>query len=595
MTNKLLSVGIYILIVEMMERLTYYTFSGSQRNNLEQQFGYSTAQAVSIHAVFGVLSYVTVFIGGFLADAYLGRYKTIVVFVSCYCIGVTMCSIASHPNIVNADLYLVGIMFFMALGAGGMKPNISNFGGDQYDPLIPKEKIAQEKFFNYFYMMINVGAAVAFGCLTTVATGGSASLPGQAGNNSIPKEYGYFAAYMIAAGCMFVALIIFLIGTPKYHKVTPSGNSMGGAISFLGRGAATSTRGKIAVAGWILIFTFLLITIINAFLKAKKIVAFAYVNLALTVAAVVCLCVGHFNNDWIASQVDNANGWLRADEATALFSAVPIILCTDIFFMFTYQLMDSYIPVQTCHMNLNVGGGQLNGTFMTLTNCAAIVIATPLLNELWWPFLGRMMGRTVNRRIKLVFGFGFAACAMIFAAAMEYVRRGADFLPALPENISNCAGSEEDPVYMSNISAFIMFIPFALVGMAEICINPTLLHFAFSQCPPRTRSLAQAFNLFCSGGVSNAIVSTVTLFMADFLPDNLNHGGHIEYFYFVALGNIAIGLPIVLYLDMNFVDKTYDDDHWEEPIEDKAGDDTVQTINSNAISGMVDGKKDTTS
>lgn len=125
---------------------------------MERQFGYPTSQAIAIHAVFGVLSYVTVFIGGFLADSFFGRFKTIALFVVCYCVGVTMCSVASHPNVINKELYMAGIMFFMALGAGGMKPNISNFGGDQYDVRIPKEKADQEKFFSYFYMMINVGA-----------------------------------------------------------------------------------------------------------------------------------------------------------------------------------------------------------------------------------------------------------------------------------------------------------------------------------------------------------------------------------------------------------------------------------------------------
>lgn len=101
MTNKLWTVGIFILIVELMERLTYYTFAGSERNNLERQFGYSTAQAVAIRAVFGVLSYVTAFIGGFVADTLVGRYKAIFGFVVCYVIGVLMCSVSVHPSVIN--------------------------------------------------------------------------------------------------------------------------------------------------------------------------------------------------------------------------------------------------------------------------------------------------------------------------------------------------------------------------------------------------------------------------------------------------------------------------------------------------------------
>eukprot|EP00123_Amoebidium_parasiticum_P016404 comp23412_c0_seq3/m.38911 comp23412_c0_seq3/g.38911 ORF comp23412_c0_seq3/g.38911 comp23412_c0_seq3/m.38911 type:complete len:237 (-) comp23412_c0_seq3:1132-1842(-) len=231
--SKLVTVGSFILIVELMERLTYYTFAGSERNNLERQFGYSTAEAVAIRSVFGVLSYVTGFFGAFIADTLLGRFKTIAVFIACYCIGVTMCSTAVHPNVLSAPAYLAGIMFFMALGAGGMKPNISNFGGDQYDPKIPKEKKEQELFFSLFYAAVNAGSAVSYGCLTTIATGGTAALPGQAGNNLIPKEYGYFAAYIFAAICIFIAMVVFIAGSSRYNKIPPSGNSFGGALYFL--------------------------------------------------------------------------------------------------------------------------------------------------------------------------------------------------------------------------------------------------------------------------------------------------------------------------------------------------------------------------
>jgi peptide/histidine transporter 3/4 len=71
---------------------------------------------------------------------------------------------------------------FVAIGTGGIKPNICNFGADQYDVSIPQEASDQETFFSYFYWMINLGSAVAFGYLTTLAT---------SGGGAIPKDYGY--------------------------------------------------------------------------------------------------------------------------------------------------------------------------------------------------------------------------------------------------------------------------------------------------------------------------------------------------------------------------------------------------------------------
>jgi peptide/histidine transporter 3/4 len=79
-------------------------------------------------------------------------------------------------------MYLIAVFGLVAIGTGGIKPNISNFGADQYDVTIPREAREQETFFSYFYWMINIGAAVAYGYLVTLATSGS---------GAIPQEYGY--------------------------------------------------------------------------------------------------------------------------------------------------------------------------------------------------------------------------------------------------------------------------------------------------------------------------------------------------------------------------------------------------------------------
>jgi dipeptide/tripeptide permease len=82
--------------------------------------GYPQAQATSLNATFSVLCYFTPLLGGWLADAKWGRFKTIVVLTLCYIVGVFLSAIAAHPALYNAPMYFIGTMGLVALGSGGM-------------------------------------------------------------------------------------------------------------------------------------------------------------------------------------------------------------------------------------------------------------------------------------------------------------------------------------------------------------------------------------------------------------------------------------------------------------------------------------------
>ena len=56
--------------------------------------GYDQAQATSLNSAFSILCYFTPLFGGWLADAKLGRFKTITVLTAVYIVGVAMSSIA---------------------------------------------------------------------------------------------------------------------------------------------------------------------------------------------------------------------------------------------------------------------------------------------------------------------------------------------------------------------------------------------------------------------------------------------------------------------------------------------------------------------
>ncbi|KAJ6291595.1 hypothetical protein OIU76_023636 [Salix suchowensis] len=112
-------------------------------------------------AYFGICSnlitYLTGPLGAFVADSFLGRYRTIVAASLVNILGLSMLTLAAKLTSANfhdcqstknvslcaPPRFLVTLFFFsvylVAVGQGGYKPCVQAFGGDQFDAQDPKE------------------------------------------------------------------------------------------------------------------------------------------------------------------------------------------------------------------------------------------------------------------------------------------------------------------------------------------------------------------------------------------------------------------------------------------------------------------------
>lgn len=98
--------------------------------------------------VFEGTCYVTPILGAYLADSHWGRYKTILVFSSIYLCGMVCLTLTSWlPGLTPGpyddptwaqNALLFGSLGVIALGTGGIKPNVSAFGADQFDEKDPQ-------------------------------------------------------------------------------------------------------------------------------------------------------------------------------------------------------------------------------------------------------------------------------------------------------------------------------------------------------------------------------------------------------------------------------------------------------------------------
>lgn len=150
--------GLYILFfTELWERFGYYLMIGIFLLYLTDTTGHGgrgldNVAAVSIVGSYVALIYLTPFIGGLIADRYLGYVKSIFIGGMLLALGYFLIALN------GSNLVMYSGLFFAIIGNGFFKPNISTLLGNIYNraDLRPKKDVA----YNIFYMGINIGAFI---------------------------------------------------------------------------------------------------------------------------------------------------------------------------------------------------------------------------------------------------------------------------------------------------------------------------------------------------------------------------------------------------------------------------------------------------
>jgi POT family proton-dependent oligopeptide transporter len=192
----------YIIGNEAAERFSFYGMKAILTTFLAATFYINKnnpeAAANDTTHMFVAGAYLCSFIGGFLADWVLGKYKTILWLSIVYCLG--------HLFLAIFDYQPTGFMFglvLIAVGAGGIKPCVSANVGDQFDN---SNKHLLPKLYDVFYFSINFGAFFS-----------QLFIP------YLKENYGASVAFGVPGILMAIATVIFWLGRDRYKSVPPSG------------------------------------------------------------------------------------------------------------------------------------------------------------------------------------------------------------------------------------------------------------------------------------------------------------------------------------------------------------------------------------
>ena len=195
----------FLFLSEMWERFGYYLMIGIftlYLKDAETGFGMSEKDSADLYGTFIALVFLTPFIGGLIADRYLGYKKSIIIGGILMAAGYMMMGV----HHVSA-LYIA--MTLVILGNGFFKPNISTLLGNIYNT--PEYKQRKDEGYNIFYMGINIGAFICnfFGAALQIILG---------------WEWAFFAA---GVG-MLIGVAVFMLGSKHYEGyIEPKGTQPG--------------------------------------------------------------------------------------------------------------------------------------------------------------------------------------------------------------------------------------------------------------------------------------------------------------------------------------------------------------------------------
>ncbi|KAL5125093.1 Protein NRT1/ PTR FAMILY 8.1 [Glycine soja] len=510
----------FILGNECSERLAYYGMSTNLVTYFNTKLNQSGPTASKNNANWGGTCYITPLIGAFVADAYLGRYRTILYFSIVYVIGMTLLTLSAsvpgikpscddqgncHATEAQSAMCFVAL-YLIALGTGGIKPCVSSFGADQFDDADEAEKEHKSSFFNWFYLSINIGGLVAASLLVWVQT---------------TVSWGW--GFGIPAVAMAIAVVSFLSGTRLYRIQKPGGSPLTRMCQVI---VASIRKSKVQVTN----------DDRSAFYEIEQDSESAIQGsrkLEHTNG------LSFFDKAAVIRDSDNVkdpiNPWrlctvTQVEELKAIIRLLPI-WATGIIFSTVYSQMGSYFILQGDTMDNRLGSNKklhISPATLSVFDTISVIFWVLVYDRIIVPvarkFTGRENGLTQLQRMGT--GLFISIFAMVYSVILENIR-----LKMVRRH--NYYDLNQVPM-----SLFLQIPPYFIIGCAEVFTFIGQLEFFYEQAPDAMRSTCSALQLLTvafGSYLSSLLITIVTKITArngspGWLPDKLNYG-HLDYFF----------------------------------------------------------------
>ncbi|XP_062027365.1 protein NRT1/ PTR FAMILY 5.10-like [Rosa rugosa] len=506
----------FIIGVEVAERSAYYGISSNLITFLTGPLGQSTATAAeNVNIWFGTASLLPL-LGAFVADSFLGRYRTIIAASLLYILGLGLLTVSALLTSSELQILLFFFsLYLVAVAQGGHKPCVQAFGADQFDGQDPEECKAKSSFFNWWYFGICTGSLFTVLVLAY-----------------IQDNLSWGLGFGIPCVVMVLALIIFVSGTRTYR------------YSIKGEEESPFVRiGKVFVAA----------------LRNRRTSSSAIASEEESRGTLPDQSSEQFkflNKALLAPDDLKKNGKVctiaEVEEAKAVLRLFPI-WATSLAYAIVFAQCTTFFTKQGATMDRTiVPGFDIPAASLQSFISLAIMIVIPMYDRIFVPmaraFTREPSGITMLQRIGT--GMFFSIISMVVAALVEIKRLQ--------------TAKDYDLVDLSSVtirmSIWWLVPQYFLYGLADAFTMVGLQEFFYDQVPNELRSvgLALYLSIFGVGSfLSSFLISIIEEATSwgghtSWFSDNLNLA-HLDYFYWLLAALSAVGLLVYLYFAKSYI------------------------------------------
>ncbi|KAK4113620.1 peptide transporter-like protein [Canariomyces notabilis] len=475
-----------IAFIELCERFSYYGTTAVFTNFIQQprpegsatgasydiNNGQAGALGMGQRTSFSLTTFNTFWqytmplFGAYVADSYLGRYRTIGFSLLIDIVGHIILVVSALPPVIqnpngSIGAFAIGILL-MGIGTGGFKPNVNPLIVEQLDlermvvrtlptgeRVIVDPAVTASRIYHYFYMFINIGA-----------------LCGQLAMVYCEHYVGFWLSFTLPTIMLCICPLVMLWGRRRYKRVPPQGSVLGRSFKLF----ALANKGRWSinpVKTWKQLHD-------GTFWDSVKPSRFDAASKPKWM---------DFNDAWV-------------DEVRRGFNACAVFMWYPLFWL-CYNQINNNLVSQAATMKI---AGVPNDVLNNL-NPFALVILIPLLDIFVYPALRKMrINFTPLKRIAC--GYFVGAAAMVWAAVIQYYIYQRSECGYYANGIFPDGTEHDCP--NADINMWAQTGSYVLVSLAEIFASITSLEYAHSKAPANMRSMVQSIALFMNA-ISSAI------------------------------------------------------------------------------------------
>lgn len=470
--------SLFIITIEFSERLSNFGITANVISYLTKVIHQDLKTAAkSVNYWAGVTTMMPLF-GGFLADAYTGRFSMVLLSSLVYLLGLSLLTMSQFiPSLKPCDVggcekarKIHEVAFFLAmysisLGTGGHKPCLQSFGADQFDDDHAEERKKKLSFFNWWNIALCCGLFLG---VTVIVY--------------IEDNVSWGVAILILTITMAVTVATFYLGKPYYRYRLPEGSGLTPMLQVLV--AAIRKRKLPSPSNPALLYEVPSYKIQGRLLGHTDRLTF------LDKAAVL-------EEEEITNEVKH-NPWrlatvTKVEEMKLVLSIIPIWLTSLPFGLCVVQTATFFVK-QGATLNRKIGHNfEIPPASIYSLSAVGMIISVVIYDKILVPFLRRATGneRGISILKRIGSGLIFSVVTMSVAALVERKRQ-----KIAEEDIDVLDGEKNVELPMS---VFWLAPQFLILGLGDGFTLVGLQEFFYDQVPDSMRSLGMAFFLSVLG------------------------------------------------------------------------------------------------